>query len=368
MKHLLYAVFLFSVLYACVYKIPDDDIPIAGKKVSLLLDTVQASRLATLPMNCLDQEFPNKLNQVLANAKELRNPKSLHPAFYGCFDWHSAVHGQWLLIRLMKEFPEMEQKNIREKLSLLLTKENIEVEMAYFDMRFNPSFERTYGWAWILKLHGELLTWNDSLGRQFAQTLKPLAQKMVLSYVEFLPKLSHPLRSGEHINTAFGLSLAYDYAKLTKDKKFMQLIVNNAKKFFLKDEDANMSYEPSGYDFLSPILEEAYLMTKVLPKAEFLKWLSYYMPSLFNSRFNLEPLVVTDRKDGKLVHLDGLNLSRSWCLYAIAKLDKRLTHLRKVADNHLKASLPTLVDGNYMGEHWLASFALNALLERKGLY
>jgi hypothetical protein len=356
---------LAFVVGACVYQIPDDDISIGNKKVSLILDSAQVHRLASLPLKCLDQEYPNKLGQVLNSAEDLKSPSTLHPAFFGCFDWHSSVHGHWMLVRLIRDFPEMEQKDIREKLSQRLTAENINAEVAYFESKYNGSFERTYGWAWLLKLHGSLLTFDDSLGKQLSQNVQPLADLVVKQFSDFLPKLSHPLRSGEHINTAFGLSMAYEYAVRTKNEKFKKLIEERARFFYLNDEDADLSYEPSGFDFLSPIFEEIHLMNMVLPKKEFTKWLYRFMPSLLNPRFELKPLVVTDRSDGKLVHLDGLNLSRAWCLYAIARSDKRLTHLRGIADAHLKSSLPSIVDGDYMGEHWLASFALYALLERK---
>jgi hypothetical protein len=356
---------LFIILNACVYQVPDDDISIGNKKVSLILDSAQVKRLASLPMKCLDQEYPNKLGQVINSSEELKGPKTLHPAFYGCFDWHSSVHGHWMLVRLLKEFPDMEQKEIRENLASRLTAQNIESEVAYFKTKYNQYFERTYGWAWLLKLHGELLSFEDSLGRRLSENLQPLADHIIFQYMDFLPKLSHPIRSGEHANTAFGLSMAYDYAVQTHNTKFKKMIEERARFFYLKDEDANLKYEPSGFDFLSPVFEEVHLMNKVLPKKEFSKWLYRFMPSLLNSRFEVQPLTVTDRSDGKLVHLDGLNLSRAWCMYSIARSDKKLHHLRSIADAHLKSSLPSIVDGDYMGEHWLASFALYALLERK---
>lgn len=359
--------FLIILLDACVYNMPDDDIAIGNSKVSLILDNEHAKVLASLPMACMEREYPNKLNQVLSDSSQLRGPKSLHPAFYGCFDWHSAVHGQWLLIRLMKEFPNFDQSEIREKLARLLTKENLEGELAYFQREENASFERTYGWAWLLRLHGETYHWDDTLGRQIHENMKPLADLIVESYLKFLPKLNFPIRNGEHTNTAFGLSAAYDYAKLTGRKELVVMISQRAQFYYTKDEDVSLAFEPSGFDFLSPTLEEARLMQKVLDKKEYLRWLNRYLPSLFNPRFSMTPADVTDRTDGKLVHLDGVNLSRARCLYVIARQDKRLAHLRKVADLHLQTSLPRIVDGEYMGEHWLASFALNALLERKAL-
>jgi hypothetical protein len=323
--------FCFALLNACVYQAPDDDISIGNKKVSLILDSAQVHRLASLPMKCLEQEYPNKLGQVINGPDDLKSPQALHPAFFGCFDWHSSVHGHWMLVRLIRDFPEMEQKEIREKLSRRLTAENIKTEIAYFKTKYNASFERTYGWAWLLKLHGALLTFDDTLGNQLGKNLQPLADNVVQQFMAFLPKLSHPLRSGEHINTAFGLTMAHEYAIRTKNKKFKQLIEERARYFYLKDEDANLNYEPSGFDFLSPTFEEIHLMSKVLPREEFIQWLYRFMPSLLNPRFTVQPLTVTDRSDGKLVHLDGLNLSRAWCMYSIAKSDKRLRHLRSVA-------------------------------------
>lgn len=363
MKSYLYL--LLSIAFAsCVYEKSNDDIQIGNKKVSLILDAKQANRLASLPLKCMNQEYPNKLGQVLNSADDLKSPRELHPAFYGCFDWHSSVHGHWMLVRLMQEFPDMDQKRTREALSNHLTKDNIDAELAYFNRENNGSFERTYGWAWLLKLHRALLINEDTLAQQLALNLAPLANRLVKEFETFLPKLNHPLRSGEHVNTAFALTIAYDYAAVTKDEKFMKLIIERSKHYYLNDEDANMKYEPSGFDFLSPIFQEIHLMSKVLNDQEFSLWLRRFMPSLLDNNYKLEPVEVTDRTDGKLVHLDGLNLSRAWCMYAIAKKGKKLGHLRKVADAHLQKSLPSIVDGNYMGEHWLASFALYALLER----
>ncbi len=357
---------LILLLSSCVYELPNDDIQIGSRKISLLLDVPQANRLAQLPLKCMLQEYPNKLGQVLGDSTDLKSPRALHPAFYGCFDWHSSVHGHWMLVRLMKEFPDMDQLEIRENLAQQLTKENIQTEMAFFKSEHNGSFERTYGWAWLLKLHGELLTHNDSLSQTMAKNVQPLADLLVKEMTHFLPKLTHPLRSGEHVNTAFALSIAYDYSIVRQNKAFQKSIVDRAKYFYLKDEDANFDYEPSGFDFLSPILEEVHLMSKILEKRAFKSWLTRFMPKLYNKNYAIQPADVSDRKDGKLVHLDGLNLSRAWCLYSIARKDpKNLSHLRYVADAHLQKSLPSIVDGNYSGEHWLASFALYALLERK---
>lgn len=330
------------------------------------LTAEQALRLSKLPLKCLQQEYPNKLGQVLNSAEELKSPAQLHPTFYGCFDWHSSVHGHWLLVRLLKEFPDLKNKQeIREKLGQQLSAENILVELDFFRTKYNESFERTYGWAWLLKLQQELNTWKDPEAKQWASNLRPLSDFIVEKYMTYLPKLVYPIRTGEHINTAFGLSFAYDFAVQSGKKDFEELIVQRAKDFYFKDKKYPLHIEPSGYDFLSPTFEEADLMRRILNEKQFSTWLNDFLPELSDPNFTLEVGRVSDRTDGKLVHLDGLNFSRAWCLYGIAQADKNYEHLRAVADKHLQHSLPMIVDGDYMGEHWLASFALFALLARK---
>jgi hypothetical protein len=334
----------------------------------LVLNQKQAEVLSNLPLKCVQQEYPNKLGQVLNARDELKSPKQLHPAFYGCFDWHSAVHGHWLMVRLLKEFPKLKnKKRIREKLRQQLTADNIDQELAFFTTPHNTTFERTYGWAWILKLHQELATWKDAEGQQWASNLSPLADLIVLKYSDYLPKLMYPIRNGEHINTAFGLIFAFEYAKATQNIAFEKIILQRSKEFYWQDVNSPIQYEPSGYDFLSPSLEEADLMRRILTKSDFIKWLARFLPKLVQNDFDLAVGKVSDRSDGKMVHLDGLNFSRAWCLYGIGHHDDRYKHLLKIADKHLLYSLPSIIDGDYMGEHWLATFALNALLERNHL-
>ena len=337
-----------------------------SNRLNLDLTIQQAERLSSLPLKCLQQEYPNKLGQVLNNNSEVKSPKNLHPAFYGCFDWHSSVHGHWLMIRLLKEFPELKNNSaIRKKLNQQLTKENILQEVAFFKTKFNESFERTYGWAWILKLQQELITWEDEDAKKWTKNLTPLAEMVTEKYIEFLPKLHYPIRTGEHINTAFGLTLAYDYSIITKNIELQKSISKRAKEFYFQDKNSPLNYEPSGYDFLSPSIEEADLMRRILPKSEFILWFEKFLPEMTKQNFKWEVGIVSDRTDGKMVHLDGLNFSRAWCLYGIGHYDKRYKHLLKIADQHLAYSLPSIVDGDYMGEHWLATFAVNAMLERK---
>jgi hypothetical protein len=331
-----------------------------------ILSEKKAGELAKLPLKCLQQEYPNKLGQVLNDSTQLKSPQELHPAFYGCFDWHSSVHGHWLLVRLLKDFPQMENAaEIRKKLDLQLTADNIQAEIAFFQTKHNESFERTYGWAWLLKLQQELQTWDDADGKEWAKNLQPLSDMIVGKYISFLPKLVYPIRSGEHINTAFGLTFAWDYALFVKNDSLKKIIDKKAREFYLPDANYPLNYEPSGYDFLSGGLEEMDLMRRILPKAEFELWLKKFLPQLYKKEFALAPGKVSDRTDGKLVHLDGLNFSRAWCLHGLATSDKKFTHLEKIAEAHLAHSLPAIVDGDYMGEHWLASFAVLALLTMK---
>lgn len=329
------------------------------------LSPEEANRLASLPLKCMQQEYPYKLGQVLNDSSDLQTPQELHPAFYGCFDWHSSVHGHWLLVRILKSYPDIERASeIRAKLNQNLSAANIQEELAYFQTKNNTSFERTYGWAWLLKLHQELLSWDDPEGKTWAQHLQPLADTLCKKYSAFLPKLQYPIRTGDHINTAFGLTFAYDYAVYTNRMDLQNSIRERALAFYANDKAYPLTFEPSGYDFLSPGLEEVDLMRRLFSKDEFEHWLKQFLPQLFNKKMQLEPGKVGDRSDGHLVHLDGLNFSRAWCLYGLANSDERFEHLRKLADQHVQHSLPSIVDGDYMGEHWLASFALLALLSK----
>lgn len=326
----------------------------------------QANHLATLPIKCLQQEYPNKLSQLLIDSTEIQSPKVLHPAFYGCFDWHSSVHGHWSLIFLLNKFPNLENKEeIIKKLQINLSKENIQTEINYLNKTHEKSFERTYGWNWLLKLQLELETSNESFAKELAQNLKPLSDLIIERYIEFLPKLLYPIRVGTHANTAFGLTMAWDYAVYSKDENFQNSIKSNAKRLFSSDKNCPMSWEPSGTDFLSPCLEEMAIMERILPKNEFLKWVKDFTPQLFVKNFNWEVAKVSDRTDGHLVHLDGLNFSRAWNFYHLVnQYPNAFSHLKKVADYHFQFSLPSVVDGNYEGEHWLASFALRTFEEK----
>ena len=326
------------------------------------LNLEQANRLATLPLHCVNIEYPNKLNQTIGGISDLKSPKELHPAFYGCFDWHSSVHGHWSLVSLLKQFPEMENRDEMErKLLQNISKAHIEQELLYFEGEHNKSFERTYGWAWLLKLAEELHTWDTDIARDLEANLQPLTDLVINKYLEFLPKLNYPIRVGEHPNSAFGLSFAYDYAEEVNHTELKALIEKRAKDFYEDDQGCPMEWEPSGFDFLSPCLEEAALMKRILPISDFKTWINDFMPELNDEGFDLAVGEVSDRTDGKLVHLDGVNFSRAWSLNHIAKDLPEYAHLKNVANRHVNYSLPSIVGDSYEGGHWLGSFAIYAL-------
>ena len=334
----------------------------------LSLTQSQASHFAELALKCVRKEYPNKLDHTMNDGDEVRSPKTLHPAFYGCFDWHSTVHGHWMLVHLLKTFPNMpEARAIREALDANLTEKNIAGEVAYLKQANRASFERTYGWAWLLKLAEELRGWNDDDGRKWSKNLQPLADGFVEKYLAFLPKQNYPIRTGVHPNTAFGLAFALDYARSVGDKKLDALTVERSRTYFGKDVNYPAAWEPGGEDFFSPALIEADLMRRVLPQREFTAWFHRFLPAIPRNQPKqlLQPAVVTDRTDPKLVHLDGLNLSRAWCMRSIASAlpanDPTRKILARSATAHAEAALPFIASGNYEGEHWLASFAVYLL-------
>ncbi|HEX5059839.1 MAG TPA: DUF2891 domain-containing protein [Kofleriaceae bacterium] len=308
----------------------------------------QASQFAQLALACVRRELPHKLDHLLL-AGTTPSPRELHPAFYGCLDWHSAVHGHWMLARLLEKFPTLpEAAAIRATFDDTLTAENLATEAAYFTDR--PSFERMYGWAWLLKLACDLpAPWRAPL--------QPLVDVIVESYRAFLPKQTYPVRTGVHSNTAFGLTFALDYARAVSDQALEQLIVDRSVAYYGGDVSAPSAWEPSGEDFLSPSLVEADLMRRVVP--DFPTWFVRFIPTLSPSLRS--PAVVSDRSDPKLAHLDGLNLSRAWCLRNIAEAlppTPLRDELEVAAAAHARDGLKHVATGQYMGEHWLASFAV----------
>ncbi|MDJ0906841.1 MAG: DUF2891 domain-containing protein [Woeseiaceae bacterium] len=328
-----------------------------------VLNVSGASHFARIALDCIHREYPNKLNQTLESAEFLKEPRELHPAFYGCFDWHSSVHGHWMLTKLLTLFPEMpERGEIVAGLQQSLTAGNIIGEVAYFGHE-SGSWERTYGWAWLLQLAAELDGWDDPLGAELAANLAPLTALIRDRYIEFLPRQTYAIRTGVHPNTAFGLAFALDYARAAGDDELADALTEAALRYFRNDSACPLSWEPSGEDFLSPCLEEAALMARVLQADEFADWLDAFLPDLSGPNA-LVPATVSDRTDGKIVHLDGLNLSRAWDLYIIANHlhdEETVRVFRELAAEHLSASLPNVASEHYEGSHWLASFAIYAL-------
>ena len=337
----------------------------AMPSASNALDEAAATRFAHLALACLHKEYPNKISHVMLSDADAQPPHELTPAFYGCFDWHSGVHGHWLLVRLVRLFPDAPfAKDARTALSVDLTLKNIAAEVSYVANEERASFERPYGLAWLLQLSAELRSWDDSQGRQWAATLAPLEQLAASKLKSWLPKLHYPIRIGEHDQTAFAFGLMWDWARIAGDAQMKELLVDAAERFYRADRDCPLRYEPSGQDFLSPCLAEADFMRRVLESEAFAKWLGRFLPQVPKSGGAewLPPAVVTDRADPKLGHLDGLNLSRAWMLEGIAHglkpTDKRVPALLAAAVSHRAAALPAVTGEHYEGGHWLGTFAV----------
>ncbi len=371
LKFCLHFLITVVLLFGCKDKtgeaIPSPPVKEATKDVvPIEMGLAQANKLASLPLDCVQKEYPNKTGHTLGSAEDLAGPQSLHPAFYGCFDWHSAVHGHWSMVRLLRTYPDLEQAaRLQTVLRVNLSKENIAQEVAYFESPHNKNFERTYGWGWLLKLTEELHTWDDPLARELEQNLQPLTDIIVDKLITYLPKLQYAVRVGTHSNTAFALAFAWDYAETVGHEALMQSIRDRALYFYKKDKGCPLGWEPSGADFLSPCFEELDLMRRILPQEEFMPWVVQFMPTLHQTDFDIPVARVGDREDGQLVHLDGLNFSRAWVFHGLAKVyPNRFGHLTSLAEKHLAYSFPNLVGDSYEGGHWLGSFAIYALGER----
>ncbi len=336
-------------------------------------DAATAGRFAALAASCVHKEYPNKIAHVLQGDADVKPPRELTPAFFGCYDWHSAVHGHWLLARLARLFPEAPfAREARAALSRSLARERITAEVAYLEGPGRASFERPYGLAWLLQLAAELRSWPDGEAREWSMALQPLEEAAVRRLTEWLPKLRYPIRIGEHDQTAFALGLAWDWAWVAKDAVFQSLLESRIRDFYLADRDCPLAYEPSGQDFLSPCLAEADLLRRILPPERYAVWLSSFLspiPGDASPRW-LPPAEVTDRADPKLAHLDGLNLSRAWMLEGIARglpaSDKRQPALVATARAHRDAALPAVTGEHYEGGHWLGTFAVYLVTAASG--
>jgi hypothetical protein len=333
--------------------------------VSAELDDAAAARFAQLALACIHKEYPNKIAHVMLSDADALPPRILTPAFYGCFDWHSDVHGHWLLVRLLRLFPDAPfAKDARAALAVSLTPKNIAGEVEYIQNVRRAEFERPYGLAWLLKLSAELRTWNDPQGRQWGTALVPLESLAAAKLKSWLPKLHYPIRTGEHDQTAFSFGLIWDWSGVVGDSEMKLLLVDAAQRFYRGDRACPLAYEPSGEDFLSPCLAEADFMRRVLEPEAFGKWLADFLPQIPSRAGGdwLAPGVVTDRTDPKLAHIDGLNLSRAWMLEGIAHglkpADRRVIALLDAAARHRSAALPSVTGEHYEGGHWLGTFAV----------
>jgi hypothetical protein len=343
-----------------------------GDKSPSKFDAAAAERFARLALACVDKEYPNKISHVLNSEADVAPPHKLTPAFFGCYDWHSSVHGHWLLVRLAKQFPEAPfAKPAREAVRKSLTPEKLKQEAAYLSEKGRANFERPYGLAWLLQLIAELREWDDPVAKEMLANLRPLEEAALDRLKTWLPKLSHPVRVGEHAQTAFALGLMLDHARSAGNESFAALLNGQARKFYLADKNCPMAYEPSGEDFLSPCLAEADLMRRVLPAAEFAPWLKEFIPHIptaAKAAAWLPVAVSPDPSDPKLAHLDGLNLSRAWMLEGIISAlparDPRRPALAAAAEAHRQAGLAAVTGAHYEGGHWLGSFAVYLVTER----
>jgi len=329
------------------------------------LDPALAERFAGLALACVHKEYPNKIAHVMSGDADARPPRALTPAFYGCYDWHSSVHGHWLLARVARLLPNAPfAEPARAALGRSLTAANVAAEVAYLDGPGRVSFERPYGLAWLLQLAAELREWDTPEARGWTAALEPLERACAARLREWLPKLTQPIRIGEHSQTAFALGLVLDWARATGDEPTRRLVEQRSRDFYGGDRDCPLAYEPSGEDFLSPCLAEADLMRRVLSPVEFARWLDGFLPRLprDGSVAWLAPGVVTDPSDPKLAHLDGLNLSRAWMLDGIAaglpEGDRRVVALRATSAAHRAKGLAAVTGEHYEGGHWLGTFAI----------
>ena len=331
---------------------------------NIKLNQKLASELVSLSVKCVDQKYPYKIGYRYIDESWLKPHYELTPSFYGCWDWHSAVHGHWAMVKILKDFPEIADRDIiLSKLDKNLSEENLNKEFQFFKQDFAKGFERTYGWAWLMKLYSELVSWDHDKAQTWANNMKPLVDLLSERTILFLDKLSTPLRPGTHANTAFSFSLMIEYSIVANDNLLFNKIKEYSIKNFLGDINCPVQYEPSGTDFLSPCLAEAALMSQILEKREFNEWLYKFLPSFDERSFGniINPPEVLDPEDPGIGHLIGLMFHRAWTLKDIAiKLEKNSDKnlLLKIAKNHSEEGYNIMFESGYGGEHWLATFAI----------
>jgi len=352
-----------AMFFAIILNLPS--ISAATSPSAVAMDPAASARFAGLALKCLHDEYPNHISVTADRDADVRPARELTPAFYGCFDWHSDVHGHWLLVRLLRLMPDAPfAARARAELARSFTAENIAGEVRFLQHPGRASFERPYGLAWVMQLAAELREWTDPQAKQWSSTLAPLETEAASRIKSWLPKLHYPIRIGEHDQTAFSFGLIWDWAGVAGDTEMRGLLKDAAQRFYVKDRNCPLSYEPSGQDFLSPCLAEADFMRRVLDPAAFSSWLTQFLPDITHAGGDawLLPGVVTDRADPKLAHIDGLNLSRSWMLGGIARGlppgDLRIPALLASAARHRNAALPEVTGEHYEGGHWLGTFAV----------
>lgn len=363
LSFLAWALLVVSETYGVAVEQPRLDKPLTDEQVTAF---------ARLAIENIEQEYPNKLSHVWTEEKLTISPRKLHPTFYGSFDWHSSVHGHWMLLRLLKLYPDVEIcSEIRPLLEKQFTAEKLQREAEYFQNPSNRAYERMYGWAWALRLCQELRTWNDPQARFWSENFSVLENHLVESIHGYLPRLTYPVRTGVHPDTAFALSQILDYARAVDNDALAKLIVDYSLKQYTDDEDYPVNYEPSGQDFFSSGLNEADLMRRVMQREQFSRWLKRFLPDLEEEDSKaskiFRPAIVSDVSDPQIVHLAGLNLSRAWTQRGIASAlsenDPHKSALDAAAAAHCDAGLQYIFSGHYEGEHWLATFAVYLLTD-----
>jgi hypothetical protein len=363
------AILLLLPAFLMPHRAISEDLPQPGRRLA----DQEVAAFARLALAGIEKEYPNKPGDVLVGPQSVKSPRETHPVFFGCFDWHSSVHGHWLLVRLLRHYPESSvAQESRALLARQLTAEKLQIEADYFTPKDNHSFERMYGWAWALRLAAELRTWDDPDAREWAVNIAPLENRLVELTRGYLPRLTYPVRTGVHPDTAFALAQVLDYSRLVGNLEFENEVVAFAREKYAGDRAWPAAFEPSGEDFFSPSLNEADLMRRVLPAAEFAKWLTAFLPGLGDEKNGganklLSPAIVSDISDPKIGHLAGLNLSRAWTqrgiLLALPADDPRRPALENSISAHVAGGLSYVASGHYEGDHWLATFAVYLLTD-----
>ena len=355
-----------SVIAGAIYALTGSIV--IAQSPTMKLDDAKANQWAKLVLKGVDTEFPNKLSLVYSSPTQIKTPREHFPAFFGCYDWHSSVHGHWVLVRLLKDHRDIEvASQIRKVLDAHLSTSNLQQEASFFAREEQKTFERMYGWAWFFRLALELDDWDDPDAQQWRQNLLPLEEVLLKRVHAYLPRLTYPIRIGQHTDTAFALGQIIDYARATRQNKLEQLVIDRARRFYLNDIDYPVHYEPSGHDFFSSCFNEMDLMRRVLSSDEFDRWMDKFVPRLAEQLTDgtITPVIVSDASDPKIVHLAGLNLHRAWCMQSVAASLKTEHVAKRALDKsalaHLQEGLTYINSGHYEGDHWLATFGLYAI-------